>query len=495
MLKANLSRKGITVDDSLNWKVNKKLTGKEATSPEELTQWDVYQAMKKNGLFDEYNILQASANLNIDDQYAQFLNKNNDKIVIRTDRIGKERGWAQRFGEGTLNFGYTVKADVFGRELKLRPVQFTKDLNKLLEEFVRGAPIVTGLRKYGNSEAGVNAAGLLMKASQFDYADLSPFERDVMRRIIPFYTYMRKNLAAQTRLLANDPARIASNLRGWDVVKDIFSDPEGNTYAIPDYIGEMFGFVIDDNIRKDIIKRSPSWLGAVLGSNPIAFKPESPVFDLEKFTQGGVSQVLKQQFIGSSNPLLKEVLQFTLEENLFKNKKYSANGVPAPSWYVGMAKVLENVPGVDFKIRKDPNSQELVTDEKFLDAFRTVLPFVGTAERTYIPVIEAVINTVSGNNVDIAGKYNEKALTAIISQFLGVGTSTITPDTEIATYYQHNGNIMDNIKYVAGDKNVDIRKIREYTNNLIDQGVPNDEIVKILHRATNQGMFAPDVVG
>ncbi len=57
----------------------------------------------------------------------------------------------------------------------------------------------------------------------FDYSDLTPFERDVMKRIRPFYTWTRKNLALQTEQIVRKPkvhSRYAKALRAYDEPED-----------------------------------------------------------------------------------------------------------------------------------------------------------------------------------------------------------------------------------------------------------------------------------
>ncbi len=490
ILKEKLSAKSIVPDAKILG-----LRGKVKTKPEEISQWDAYEAMKKAGIFDEYRILPTANGMDVEDQVAEFLQKDSGRFVLNATKSGDERGIGQKVGEGILNMGFTVKADVAGREYRIKPLQLTRDLNKIMEEYVRGAPIITGLRKYGDSEGGINAATLLMKAAQFDYSDLTPFEQKVMRRALPFYTYMRKNVPAQARVMMNDPMRLAANLRGWDLVKNIFSDEEGNTYVVPDYIGQMFGFVVDDKYRKDLLKKSPDWLKPILQS-PLAFKPESPAFDLETYSKGGLEGAV-QTFLSASNPLSKEILQYALNENFFKNRKYSPRGVPAPSWFQKLDTAVKIVSAgqIDLNVRKDASTGKIVTDERNLDLFRTLIPILGTVERSGLPVVDIGIEALTGKNPNLSGQLTEKAGGALLSQILGLGFSNITPSVELGTVYNRNYNVNDNIYKIAGDKNIDIQKIRQYTNTLVDQGLPQDEIIATLIQANRQGLFAPDVVG
>lgn len=50
-------------------------------------------------------------------------------------------------------------------------------------------------------------ASELTKKALFDYSDVTDFERNVLKRIVPFYTFMRKNVTAHVNELMNSPAK------------------------------------------------------------------------------------------------------------------------------------------------------------------------------------------------------------------------------------------------------------------------------------------------
>jgi hypothetical protein len=58
-------------------------------------------------------------------------------------------------------------------------------------------------------EAAYGRAAEEVKKSLFDYLDVSKFERNVMKRVVPFYTWMRKNLPAQLEAAVKSPARMS----------------------------------------------------------------------------------------------------------------------------------------------------------------------------------------------------------------------------------------------------------------------------------------------
>jgi len=63
------------------------------------------------------------------------------------------------------------------------------------------------LRGKIDSEAILDAASLNVRKSLFDYSDLSQFEKTVLKRAAPFYTWTRKNIPAQLRAVLEHPDR------------------------------------------------------------------------------------------------------------------------------------------------------------------------------------------------------------------------------------------------------------------------------------------------
>lgn len=57
---------------------------------------------------------------------------------------------------------------------------------------------------------GVNNAAEATRLALFDYMDLSPAEQNVIKKIIPFYTFMKKNLAFQFKNVMKNPVKYTS---------------------------------------------------------------------------------------------------------------------------------------------------------------------------------------------------------------------------------------------------------------------------------------------
>lgn len=80
-----------------------------------------------------------------------------------------------------------------------------KQGTKVSDTYTRMAGLIYNLRQ-GKSW---DEAAVQVKKYYFDYFELTPFERKVMKRIVPFYTWMRKNIPLQIEMLIKNPREMA----------------------------------------------------------------------------------------------------------------------------------------------------------------------------------------------------------------------------------------------------------------------------------------------
>ena len=127
-------------------------------------------------------------------------------------------------------------------------------------------------------------AAATTKKFLFDYFDLTAFEKKVMRRIVPFYTWMRKNIPLQFKTLISDP-RIFARLN--DVQNAIAGGPI-DWDEKPDYIQDMMAI-------------------QPMGSDKY-FSNTLPWQDLTKIPTGLDSDSLSD-FLSSVNPLIRAPIE------------------------------------------------------------------------------------------------------------------------------------------------------------------------------------------
>lgn len=134
-------------------------------------------------------------------------------------------------------------------------------LTELQENYIR----FSNYLHYTNNGYIRPIAALKTKQIQFDYLDLTPFEWNVMRRIMPFYTWTRKNVPLQLNKLAEKPARFLGPTRGVKGFSEKRSEIE-KTQLRGSFVGER--------------------LPIKLGKGDIALEDWWPGADILKLTRG-----------------------------------------------------------------------------------------------------------------------------------------------------------------------------------------------------------------
>ena len=203
--------------------------------------------------------------------------------------------------------------------VNVKPLRMSADLTDLQERYVRLAPFITGVRRFGIDDGG-EAAGYLAKATQFDYQDLSRFERQVLKNVFPFYVWMRRNVPLQFSAIFFQPGKF--NALGYtseelDTYFGAEGDDEGMVEVIPEWMRERMGFATRFQFR----------------GQPILLGMESPAIDINRFIAfGGVGAQFGRggkELISASNPLAKSFVETVTGYDLFTGGKIP-DGTPSP---------------------------------------------------------------------------------------------------------------------------------------------------------------------
>jgi hypothetical protein len=183
------------------------------------------------------------------------------------------------------NMSKTGKDNVIGK-LK-SPFQTSQEIGDSVDQVNRFA-----LYKWAREAKGMSAedAAKKVKEVQYDYKDLTPFERNVMKRAIPFYTWSRKNIPFQLKSFINDQ-------RPYEAINKV-------------RLNAQSAAGLDDKNTPDFMKNNfaiPLTHSKMLGLN-------LPLGDLTKLTSP-----LKLLTDGLS-PIIKTPLEESLNYNFFKGK-------------------------------------------------------------------------------------------------------------------------------------------------------------------------------
>ena len=196
----------------------------------------------------------------------------------------------------------TVKTLGLGQEAI--PFKIGRGIGQFIEHQQKATAYITALEQ-GKS---IPDALRLAETAGFDYRALTRFESQIMRRIIPFYSFTRKNIELQLKTLGENPQRINQVLSFFRNLGEPLSEEEKQ--YLPAFIRESVGIKLKD---------SPEGLKQYVSSfgTPI-----------EAFTQlFGNNPILRT--ISTFNPLIKVPIELGIGKDSFRQRDlkdvYTAN--------------------------------------------------------------------------------------------------------------------------------------------------------------------------
>jgi len=111
-----------------------------------------------------------------------------------------------------------------------RVVKTNFTLSEEMDDIQRIALYNWSLKKTGSSASAFKQ----VREALFDYTLLTPFERDYMKRLIPFYTFMKNNMLFQAKNITQNPNQYAKLLRGYKHWTEGMTGMDIN--ELPDYM-------------------------------------------------------------------------------------------------------------------------------------------------------------------------------------------------------------------------------------------------------------------
>lgn len=275
-----------------------------------------------------------------------------------------------------------------------RWAQLTGGMASESEDYLRFAAYLKGAREFGLEDGGL-AAGLYVKASQFDYADLSDFEIDTLKMIIPFYTWARNNIPLQARAIMSEPGRISQALRINDAFRDMFGEEDDPEHPMPAYVRERMGW----RVRTDLVQGP---FGDALAAGVVIGEPLVDVNRLFRFPSGDRRGGINLRDVANQmNPMFKNGVEL-----LTAMEQSTGGRLPrreeAPGWLRPFV-----APFADEGEEPDVNARAL----RFV---RNTIPPIGIAERLFPQAL--------GNE-----RMQRRWYTSLASSILGLPMSTLDP--------------------------------------------------------------------
>lgn len=139
----------------------------------------------------------------------------------------------------------------------------------------------------------------------FDYSDLTAFEQNVMKRLIPFYTFMRKNGELQMRELLNQPEKFR-------LIAKMMNGVEGMTNE-EDRLNK--GLV--NQFAKDWIQTPWSVTNQMGNKEPIMINPNMPFQEFSRIPNPMHPIQSALNLFTQSNPIFKAPIEQAMNKNVY----------------------------------------------------------------------------------------------------------------------------------------------------------------------------------
>src|SRR3990167_536505 len=208
---------------------------------------------------------------------------------------------------GRGQFGADIPGVLGKRNLlqKLNPLEAGRRLGTTLEDNSRIAMFLDRLSKGDDVSKAVAQTHKYL----FDYTALTPFEKNVMRRIVPFYTWMRNNIPLQLESLIAQPGKQALIAKTFRNLSPLTEEQQSN---LPQYLQEGLTASLGKNEQGEL---------KVLGSTGLPFE------DLGRLYRGSVGRTLEREVIGSTGPL-GNILGLITGKDFYRGKPTEELGYP-----------------------------------------------------------------------------------------------------------------------------------------------------------------------
>lgn len=197
------------------------------------------------------------------------------------------------------------------------PFKVGRAVGQFIEHQQKATAYVTALSQ-GKT---VKEALKLAEDAGFDYRALTQFESQIMRRLIPFYSFTRKNIELQLRTLKENPQRINQILKFFTNIGEPASSEERN--SLPEYLAKSIGIKLSDTPEglkryissfgtpieafTQLISRNPI-LGAISNMNPLLKVPVEIGIGKDSFREQDLQDVYNATEYKNAPQIIKDML-------------------------------------------------------------------------------------------------------------------------------------------------------------------------------------------
>ena len=192
----------------------------------------------------------------------------------------------------------TVKTVGLGTEAI--PFKIGRSIGQFIEHQQKATAYITAL----SQGKKIPEALRLAEAAGFDYRALTRFESQIMRRLIPFYSFTRKNLELQLKTLGENPQRINQVMKFFSNVASAGGITEEERQALPEYLKDQLVLSFGKN---------------KFGQPIIAGGFGTPIEQPGQVIGKGLSDTIRK-IASSLNPIIKTPLEKAFGKDFFQDR-------------------------------------------------------------------------------------------------------------------------------------------------------------------------------
>lgn len=153
--------------------------------------------------------------------YSADFNSITSDADILEDAAAFSKEGMKEFGKKLVNVKKPVISQISALTSQKSPhFKAAQAIGGFIELQQKSEAVVAALTKGHDLETALKLA----ERAGFDYRALTPFESHIMRRIIPFYSFTRKNIELQLRTLGQNPQRINHVIRSIDNLRNVMEN-------------------------------------------------------------------------------------------------------------------------------------------------------------------------------------------------------------------------------------------------------------------------------
>lgn len=286
--------------------------------------------------------------LRLSDLYTQAMNNGLTGIGTQiSEEVGKQLdqkalgGIAAKLGQADTGLGNVVK------KITLQPIARQREnamrIASLLDAFDHTDTTASMAQRFADAIP-------VAKLRSLDFNNLTQFEQNVVKRIVPFYSFFKQNLKLQMTQFVNNPKVLATEMKVFNNIKQSFGgDISAEDWAaLPEWMRTGLSFVTSKNAAGDV---------NVLTSFG------DPLTQLNNVIGGGSGLPIGttiNKLISSSSPYLKMPLELALGQNTFTGQSISSEQGRNGYSYKDMPQFVKDAIGYKEISGEDKNGKKYV---------------------------------------------------------------------------------------------------------------------------------------